>query len=90
GTSFPGDQAGISVPNTMCTPKSVGISVDSNPYEPHLLAGTMAHMIGHNIVVLEDTLTMSQAAGVATVPLELQARKPGVTFAYKNIILSCL
>ncbi|XP_039747128.1 disintegrin and metalloproteinase domain-containing protein 11 isoform X2 [Pararge aegeria] len=54
GTSFPGDQAGISVPNTMCTPKSVGISVDSNPYEPHLLAGTMAHMIGHNIGMGHD------------------------------------
>lgn len=47
--TFPGGESGISVPRTVCTPKSVGISVDTNTYEPHLLAGTMAHMIGHNI-----------------------------------------
>lgn len=49
GLTFPGGESGISVPDTLCTPKSVGISVDTNTYEPHLLAGTMAHMIGHNI-----------------------------------------
>lgn len=49
GQMFPGGESGISVPDTMCTPKSVGISVDYNTYEPHILAATMAHMIGHNI-----------------------------------------
>ncbi|XP_054286585.1 disintegrin and metalloproteinase domain-containing protein 12 isoform X4 [Macrosteles quadrilineatus] len=54
GEEFVSGEAGISVPDTVCTPRSVGISVDVNPYELHLLAGTMAHMIGHNIGMGHD------------------------------------
>ncbi|XP_048509375.1 disintegrin and metalloproteinase domain-containing protein unc-71 isoform X3 [Athalia rosae] len=53
GETFHGE-SGIAAPNTVCSQTSVGISVDLNSYEPHLVAGTMAHMIGHNIGMDHD------------------------------------
>ncbi|KAI4494456.1 hypothetical protein M0802_008948 [Mischocyttarus mexicanus] len=54
GETFLGGESGMAAPQTVCSKKSIGISVDLNTYEPHLLAGTMAHMIGHNIGMAHD------------------------------------
>lgn len=49
-----GGETGMAIHGTVCTAKSVGISVDVNAYEPHIIAGSMAHMIGHNVGMGHD------------------------------------
>ena len=45
----------VSTVGTICANKAVGISVDINPFEPHLLAANLAHSIGHNLGLTHDT-----------------------------------
>ena len=44
----------IATVGTICANKAVGISVDINPFEPHLLAANLAHSIGHNLGLTHD------------------------------------
>ncbi len=34
---------------TICADKAVGVSVDIDVFEPHILAANLAHAIGHNL-----------------------------------------
>lgn len=56
GEVFEGGEAGIAVPATVCTTKSVGISVDINTYEPHLLAGKF--FITYSIIYFKTAITV--------------------------------
>ena len=54
GTRFKYRKTGMAVPRQICNDNSYGVTVDSNVYEPHVTASTMAHVLGHVIGMAHD------------------------------------
>ncbi len=48
---------------TICAGKAVGISVDIDVFEPHILAANLAHAIGHNLGFRHDQEGAGMGAG---------------------------
>ena len=56
GQTFKNGRSTIATQGKLCTGKSSGISVDINPFEPHILAANLAHAIGHNMGFSHDRI----------------------------------
>lgn len=54
GQRYEGGRSTVSTVGTICAGKAVGISVDIDVFEPHILAANLAHAIGHNLGFRHD------------------------------------
>ncbi|XP_014786167.1 disintegrin and metalloproteinase domain-containing protein unc-71 isoform X2 [Octopus bimaculoides] len=46
--------SGMSIPDSLCTDRAVGVSRSDRPFEPQQAASVLAHMIGHNLGIKHD------------------------------------
>ncbi len=53
-TGYNFSESGMGVPNTICTPKAMGVVTDVDIYQPHITGVALAHMIGHNLNMGHD------------------------------------
>jgi len=53
-TGYNFSESGMGVPNTICTPKAMGVVADVDIYQPHITGVALAHMIGHNLNMGHD------------------------------------
>ena len=54
GRGFENGRSTVSTVGSICGGKAVGISVDIDIFEPHILAANLAHAIGHNLGFRHD------------------------------------
>ena len=59
GKTFDNGKSTTSTTGTICGGKAVGISVDVNVFQPHILAANLAHAIGHNVGFRHDMVEPS-------------------------------
>ncbi|CAB4057385.1 unnamed protein product [Lepeophtheirus salmonis] len=54
GQTYLHGRSTVATIGTICATKALGISVDINVFEPHILAANLAHAIGHNLGLHHD------------------------------------
>ena len=78
GRGYKSGETTIANVGRICTVRSVGISVDINPFEPHILASNMAHAIGHNLGFAHDDRSGSTGKGPVHTKTALASQEKGL------------
>ena len=63
GRTFENGRSTMATVGSVCGGKAVGISVDIDIFEPHILAANLAHAIGHNLGFRHDGEVQAASGG---------------------------
>ena len=74
GRSFENGRSTVSTVGSICGGKAVGISVDIDIFEPHILAANLAHAIGHNLGFRHDGEVQAASGGRCGCPGSVDQR----------------